>query len=408
MNKSDFPIRDQLVDPIEHEMLERVRRKVARSRHRSMRQSRLSIGVAVAAAALLAAVWWQTRDVGPVKLASGERLDTLRSTATLGAFALDDGSELRLTDHTRLEAIRNDDREVLLVMSEGHGEFRIQPGGPRRWRIDAGLATIDVVGTRFHVYRQSRSLRVTVQAGVVRVHGPRVDGGVQRLEAGDEYGLDVDSPELAEPEPGEVEPSTDEATTPSSTAREGEVAEHSSERASVSSDSWRRLAQQGEHRRAYQLLGAGGIARQSTEASVDELFELADVARLSGHPAQAVPPLRRLVNEYSVQSSARSGTHSRAAVSRAAVAAFSLGRIYADVLAQPADAAQAFERAVTIGCPRSLDEQARARWVQALLASGQHRNAQRRAAEYLEHYPNGTHAPRFIALSERQPPAVVQ
>lgn len=43
----------------------------------------------------------------------------------------------------------------------------VQPGGPRRWQVEGGLATIEVVGT-------AGRLRVSVQRGAIVVRGEGV------------------------------------------------------------------------------------------------------------------------------------------------------------------------------------------------------------------------------------------
>ncbi len=139
---------------------------------------------------------------------------------------------------------------------------------------------------------------------------------------------------------------------------------------------WRALAQRGDNARAYAELGPQGIASASERASADDLFALADVARLSGHPADAVAPLARIVAEY-------------AADSRAPLAAFTLGRVELDALSQPAPAAGAFERAIALGLPRSLEGDAYARLVEARARAGDAAGARAAASEYERRFPAG-------------------
>ena len=57
--------------------------------------------------------------------------------------------------------------------------------GPRRWQIECGLATVEVVGTHFDVERSPGRLRVAVARGQVLVRGERVPDRVRRLAAGE-------------------------------------------------------------------------------------------------------------------------------------------------------------------------------------------------------------------------------
>jgi transmembrane sensor len=127
------------------------------------------------------------------------------------------------------------------------------------------------------------------------------------------------------------------------------------------------------------MLGVSGLRRESARLGVNDLLALADVARLSGHPAEAVVPLRRIVEDF-------------AADPQAPLAAFALGRLELDSLGHPQAAATAFRKALTLGIPRSLREDVHARLVEAYARSGDSPNAQRAADAYLQEFPNGRHA----------------
>ena len=71
----------------------------------------------------------------------------------------------------------------------GAASFEVRPGGPRRWQIECGLATVEVVGTRFTCARGADRLHIGVEHGVVLVRGERVPNRVRRLAAGES--LDV-------------------------------------------------------------------------------------------------------------------------------------------------------------------------------------------------------------------------
>jgi transmembrane sensor len=109
---------------------------------------------------------------------------------------------------------------------------------------------------------------------------------------------------------------------------------------------------------------------------VDDLLALADVARLSGHPADAVIPLTRVVTEH-------------AGDPRASLAAFTLGRLELDSLRHPALAAAAFERAMALGLPQSLQEDALARLVEARAQAADAPGARSAAEEYERRFPAG-------------------
>jgi transmembrane sensor len=121
------------------------------------------------------------------------------------------------------------------------------------------------------------------------------------------------------------------------------------------------------------------VTRVERSSSAADLLELADVARLSGHPAEAVSPLERVLREH-------------AGDPAAPLAAFALGRLQLDALGRPDRAAEALERALALGVARSLEDDVRARLVEALARSGR-RDAMRAAAtEYLRRFPDGRRA----------------
>lgn len=152
---------------------------------------------------------------------------------------------------------------------------------------------------------------------------------------------------------------------------------------------WRSLAERGEYAQAFDVLGgSSGIALAAERArSVDELFALADTARLSGHAELAVDPLSRVVREH-------------AADRRAAVAALTLGRLQLDALDAPAEACDSLERALTLDLPAHLREVALARLVEAQRRAGRGERARELAGEYLERFPDGRNAARIRAWYE--------
>src|SRR5262249_8117411 len=117
--------------------------------------------------------------------------------------------------------------------------------------------------------------------------------------------------------------------------------------------SWRPLAESGRFGDAYVALKA--TAPNSVRDETGELMLAADVARLSGHPADAVPYLERILG-------------SRGSDPRAGLAAFTLGRVLLEELGRPAEAANAFARARRAGGP--LAEDALAREVEASSRAG--------------------------------------
>ncbi|MEM9190748.1 MAG: FecR domain-containing protein [Myxococcota bacterium] len=331
---------------------------------------------------------------------------------------LADGSSIRVGEDTELSTLEASDRAIVLHLQHGRGEFSVTPGGPRRWTIECGLASVEVVGTVFSIDRTDDEVVVAVDRGAVLVRGEHVEDHVRRLGAGEELrvgatvvaqireeplgegSLEDDLTEdrftedrftedgrLDEVPEGDVDPSerTAESDNPelaeATVEMEGREARRPQRRSSGPA-AWERLVHEGEHEQAYEVLGRRGLARASrSERRPAQLFALADIARLSGHPNEAVTPLERLVALHPQDS-------------RTPLAVFTLARIRLDQ-GQAAEAVELFEQARSLPLPGRLAAASLAYLATARDRSGDHAGAVRAAERYLAEYPNG---PRGAAL----------
>jgi hypothetical protein len=139
-------------------------------------------------------------------------------------------------------------------------------------------------------------------------------------------------------------------------------------------ETWRRFAAEGKNDQAYAVLGQAGIASESESASVADLFALADVARLSGHPADAVDPLQRIVADHSNDG-------------RAPLAALTLGRVRLRSLAMPAAAAQSLEKAIALGIPVQLAEETHGLLIESLSRMGDRERARTEYERFRARFP---------------------
>jgi transmembrane sensor len=354
-----------------HELWRGTRNRMAR-RDRRQATLRAAGGVGlVAAIALVALVEWPsaTPDSGSLALATGglptavqsfssqssssqsssSQSSSSQSSSSHGRrIALAEGSSVTLAPGSRWEPLHNTERQFESEVRSGSATFDVVPGGPRRWTVRAGQTRVEVVGTRFIVEHTADVTRVAVEHGVVRVSDPRLDHGEVTLRAGDEVVVGAvrnaapDPISTAPVSPAPVSPTAALPTEPaprvvSDSSRAS--AESASRRAS--SDAWRELAEQGAHDEAYRVIGRAGLEARARTASAEQLMLLADVARLSGHPNEAIAPLERLIAEHPSDGSAP-------------VAAVVLGRIEMDRLGRSDRARRAFERALELGVPASL------------------------------------------------------
>jgi transmembrane sensor len=284
------------------------------------------------------------------------------SGAARGTLELSDGSHVVLEPGTHLEALASSAREFIVRLSAGTALFDVEPFGPRRWVIEAGLANVEVVGTRFTVARRVDSVRVDVERGSVLVRGATVPDGIVRLDAG-----------------GFIEVKAAPTAAPSATGSKALAApapRQPTTRAEPGDEAWRREAARGDYELAYGDLGADGVRREAARAETGEdLFALADVARLSGHPAEAVMPLERLEREFGSSP-------------RAPLATLTLGRIELE-LGNPARASKAFERALALHVPAALEEDVYARLAESYARAGDKAAALAVRDAYAKKFPEG-------------------
>ncbi|MES1210562.1 MAG: FecR family protein, partial [Pseudomonadota bacterium] len=366
------PLKERLRMPDDEQALARIwsridageRRGGLQVAQRMLRLDRPALAGAVLAVAAAVVVWVGIShdDAGPLRLADGQPIAAVQAPASGAVVAMSDGSRVTLSGGARFEPLLSTATSFVAMLQTGRADFEVHPGGPRRWQIECGLATVEVVGTGFSCTREPGRLRVAVQHGAVLVRGDQVRDRAQRLSAG--QSLEIIDPLLAPPAaapPHSLEPAA--APEPAADAAPAVLTPP------LARVSWREMAQSGRQRDAFAALGSRGLIRETRQAGVTDLLLLADVARLSGHPRDAVAPLERILMAYQRDA-------------QAPLAAFALGRLELDALDAPAQAARALDRALALGLPQSLREDARARLVEAHARSGDAAAARAAAAAY--------------------------
>jgi transmembrane sensor len=320
---------------------------------------------------------------GALTEADGRTVQNWSAHAQRRVVALSDESEIRLEPGTEIRPTRSNDSRFELLLARGAAEFSVTPGGPRRWVIEAGRARVEVLGTVFRVERGAESVRVSVSRGRVLVVSDGLPGGRAYLTVGQsvEAGPALPAPEAAAP----VAEETAVAAAEPSQETAAELPEVSAPvrarvtRQGAAEAPWKRHVSEGRFAEAYDSLGHDRFLLETARAKTPEaLLSLADAARLSGHPADAVPPLERVLTDFGT------GPHG-------ALSAFTLGRVFLDQLQKPDRAANAFEQAITLHPPSALLEGCHARLVEAYARAGDMSSAERAAARYRTLFPAGRH-----------------
>jgi transmembrane sensor len=358
MSRLVFPLKPMLRDGFAESDVQRVWRGIQirpTESARSLSKGRwaMASGAVVALALILALSLWHGRKAvhAPLELAGGGLPSVFEAAPVDSKRQVDlaDGSRIALTRGARLDVLANDGVSFLTVLRRGRSTFDVYPGGPRRWVIECGLGTLEVVGTAFTVERTPGRLEVTVAHGVVSVTGENVPGHKRMLGAGERLvvtGSDPDESRVIAPAASPV-PAQPRAMPPSSDpqARSEPPAPH-----------------------------PASPPIKNGRADLDDLVRRADAARRAGDLAAATELLERAVTE------ARGDP--RGGIAALTLARLNLGR-------SPARVASALSTALASGPPRGLEEDLLARLVQARARAGDHEGAQQAAREYQRRFPAG-------------------
>jgi transmembrane sensor len=277
------------------------------------------------------------------------------------AITLHDGSRAEPIDReSRVAVISDRPGQVKLQLQHGGAHFDVVHDPGRVFEVEAGAVLVRVAGTIFDVTRSADGAQTTVAVERGRVH-VTWSGQTTDVVAGESRIFPQAQASKAEgPEPQA----------------------HKSETAI----GWRDLARRGEYRQAYSALHG---ARTHVQDVPEDLMLAADVARLSGHPEQAVQHLRAVSDRFPTDP-------------RAPVAAFTLGGVLLHELEQPRAAAAAFHRARTLWSQGPLALDAWASEAEALNAAGDVPGAAQLAARYLAAHPDGRHARSMRALASAE------
>ena len=315
-------------------------------RRRAWRAAIASVGVASAVAiAVIALPRARDRPAAPeaqvIRLREGSEIHFDPSRAEVRVIE-------ETAEHVRVDVIRGASRYVVV------------PNPKRAFEVRSGPVTVSVVGTEFLVEPRGAATWVEVTRGKVKVTATsREDGdrdATALLGAGDAGLFPRERAPAAAPIAADTAVAADAAR----------------ERARRSRQSYRSEIARSDYRSAYAELARNPAVAGDT---VDDLLVAADVARLSDHPAEAVPYLQRILRDHPRDE-------------RAPMAAFTLGRTLSG-LGRTRDAMAQFAR-VRAGWPRSpLAEDALVREAEAAAALGDVAAAVRLAAEYDRGYPAG-------------------
>jgi transmembrane sensor len=293
-----------------------------------------------------------------------------------GEVQLSDGSSgVATLPSSRLELAEVTSERRVVRVARGGARFDVAPTKDRAFSVRIGEVEIDARGTAFTAEERNAGVRVAVERGRVQVTWAHQKFLLYAGQSAQYPPLEQPpDPALAAGRQPLVEPLPKEGP-PFAAAKEVE-----NPRPRASSARWQALADKGAFEEAYRELDRDkGALRSARFGDARSLMRAADVARLSGHPREALPSLRAVIERFSRDH-------------RAPLAAFTLGLVELEDLGRPGAAAAAFARARRLDPNGELAEDALAREVEAWRRSGDDRRARELAGEYFLRYPDGRRA----------------
>lgn len=310
--------------------------------------------------------------IGALRLHEHESVAGNVATKAAGTLTTRDGSTVRVDPGSRVHAADMTDTRHTFVVDEGRASFSVTPNPARVFCVEAGLATVEVLGTVFDVTRDTFGTSVSVERGRVRV---TCAGSLVVLGAGESTRCVEEAPSL---------PSA--AAVSASASAGASAASHAAPPpASTTASTAHRVA-------LHDAPSVSGTApaevvapAREAQLSMRDVFVRADAMRAAGDAAGAARSL-----EDALARAPRDPA--------AATALFTLARIYDESLADRAQASRVFMTLVREYSQHPLAEDALAREAEAASRSGEPQRAAQLARAYREKYPSGVHAARMLAF----------
>ena len=240
-------------------------------------------------------------------------------------------------------------------LRRGAARFDVTPDRDRTVRVNAGLVTVEVLGTEFDCERDGDRVEVRVLRGRVKVSWPQGSRTLSQGESGT-FPPSTPTPRVDAEPPIDAAPQGD--PTPDATA--DEPVKPPAKPAKPS-------------------------AKPKQRRSAETLMQAADEARKAGDSATAIARLEQVLRDHPQDP-------------RADVAAFTIGRIEMS-RGRFRVAARYFAR-VRQSARRSLAEHALAREAEAWRGAGEPGKARDRARTYLAKYPDGPRAEQVRRIAE--------
>jgi transmembrane sensor len=288
------------------------------------------------------------------------------------SMALPDGSHIELDPSARIEVRERSKNRVRVELTRGRAEFDVARDPERKFVVVAGAVEVEVIGTRFFVERgDGERVRVEVERGIVAVHAR---GETHRLTAGSTWSSDQVAAAVVPEAPEEPEAdAVVEGLAEDAPVEELEESEDVAQVEERTAPRPRKKAQsRSRTRRKERPLDLSAL-------DAPGLFDVANTARRRGDLRDAAMAYARMLSRFPQDP-------------RTGLAAFELGRLRMDSLADPQGAITALQRAIAIEPEAGYREDAMARLVYAYESLGAPIMCTKARDGYLAEFPKGAHA----------------
>ncbi len=353
-------------------------------RRRRFAISTVALGSAVLAmAASIAIIWFaQGRSTQARELASSQPIVPRQVDSAPKGIELGDGSRaLGLGGSSTLVLVSETETRVSFSLDSGKAWFDVKYSDTREVEVVIQDVRVVVSGTEFVVEIVDGYVHVWVHRGQANVRSP---DGERSLSKGEDYRFTARN---AKDVPREEEllevPETVDEKMPVP-VRESERAK-AKENGEIAKSVEAVVEEEVVEPEAAEPEAAVGNAPVD---GVSELWARSDAARRSGQDATAIRALATLVNEHAKDP-------------RAALAAFTLGRLLVDSNQQHSTAARAFAKARKLAPNGPLVEDALFREIEAWYAANDKRRAEKRSEKYVRLFPKGRYRRQIQELLGR-------
>jgi hypothetical protein len=339
---------------------------------------RPALAAALAAAAIfvvVAAVWktktavsHMTFNVGDPPARGEIGRDEQASPSNDLSIRFSEGTTVVLRPAGRAHVVSIGPRGAQIALESGRARLEVTPRPDGDWTVRAGPFTVHVRGTKFEIGYDpaGETFSLELYEGHVVVSGCEFGGG-RDVEAGERV-----TASCAPKEPTAV------VNPPTATVEESRHQESVPPQRRISQRTWLELAHEGHYAEAFEL-ARDGFEDVCRSRGAGEVSLLGDVARLSGHAAEARRAYIAVRERF-----AGSG--------EAATAAFALGRLALGGRSDPIAARQWLETYLRERPSGPLASAALGRLMELSVEGGDARGAASLAREYLQRYPTGAHA----------------